>query len=48
MAIEITPQIKEALTLLEEYAQAGERRQFVALAELARSYNENIFYFGVL
>lgn len=35
MAIEITLQFAEALTLLEEYAQAGKRQQFVALAEMA-------------
>ncbi len=33
MAIEITPRIEEVQTLLEEYAQAGERQQFVALAK---------------
>ena len=33
MAIEVVPQLDEALSLLEEYVQAGERQQFVALAE---------------
>ncbi|MCK6627859.1 MAG: hypothetical protein L6R45_22115 [Anaerolineae bacterium] len=34
MAIEITPQIEGTLPLLEQYTQAGERQQFVALAEV--------------
>lgn len=34
MAIAIVPQIEEALTLLEEYTQAGKRQQFAALAEV--------------